>query len=58
MFAKGDHVVIIEGPFQGYEGVVGELLQGKGLVRVLITIFGRQAGIDLEEWQVARIGEV
>ncbi|MCH7793092.1 MAG: transcription termination/antitermination factor NusG, partial [Planctomycetes bacterium] len=49
-----EHVVIKEGPFQGYEGSVDELLPEKGLVRVLVTIFGRQAPIELEEWQIVR----
>lgn len=54
VFTRGEHVVIKEGPFQGYEGSVDELLPEKGLVRVLVTIFGRQAPIELEEWQIVR----
>lgn len=54
VFVKGDHVVIKEGPFEGYEGTVDEMLPDKGLVRVLVTIFGRQAPIEIEEWQIAK----
>ena len=54
VFTKGEHVTIKEGPFQGYEGTVDELLPDKGLVRVLVTIFGRQAPIELEEWQISK----
>jgi transcription termination/antitermination protein NusG len=54
VFAKGERVTIKEGAFQGYEGTVDELLPEKGLVRVLVTIFGRQAPIELEEWQVGK----
>jgi len=54
VFEKGESVTIKEGPFQGYEGTVDELLPEKGLVRVLVTIFGRQAPIELEEWQLAK----
>jgi transcriptional antiterminator NusG len=54
VFTKGDHVVIKEGPFEGYEGTVDEMLPDKGLVRVLVTIFGRQAPIEIEEWQIAK----
>lgn len=57
VFEKGEPVTIREGPFQGYEGTVDELLPEKGLVRVLVTIFGRQAPIELEEWQIAKAGE-
>lgn len=53
-FQKGEPVTIKEGPFEGYEGTVDELLPEKGLVRVLVTIFGRQAPVELEEWQIAK----
>jgi len=54
VYEKGEHVAIKEGPFQGYEGTVDELVPEKGLVRVLVTIFGRQAPIELEEWQIGK----
>lgn len=57
VFAKGENVLIKEGPFQGYEGTVDELFPDKGTVRVLVTIFGRQAPIDLEEWQIGKADE-
>ena len=53
-FEKGQSVTIKEGPFEGYEGTVDELLPEKGLVRVLVTIFGRQAPVELEEWQIIK----
>ncbi|MDI9402431.1 MAG: transcription termination/antitermination protein NusG [Limnohabitans sp.] len=53
-FAKGDKVTIQDGPFQNYEGEIDEVLPEKGLVRVLVTIFGRQAPIELEYWQVRK----
>jgi transcriptional antiterminator NusG len=58
VFQKGEPVTIKEGPFQGYEGTVDELVPEKGLVRVLVTIFGRQAPIEIEEWQLAKAGQV
>ncbi len=57
VFEKGEHVTIKEGPFEGYEGTVDELLPDKGLVRVLVTIFGRQAPIEIEEWQISKTNE-
>jgi transcriptional antiterminator NusG len=56
-WAKGDNVVIKEGPFENYEGTVDEVFPEKGAVRVLVTIFGRQAPIDLEEWQIGKADE-
>ena len=56
-FTKGDHVKIMEGPFESYEGTVDDLNPEKGEITVLVTIFGRQAPINLEEWQVAKAEE-
>lgn len=52
-FRKGDHVKINDGPFVGYDGTVDELMPEKQRVKVLVTIFGRQAPIDLEYWQIS-----
>jgi len=57
-FEKGEAVNIKEGPFEGYEGTVDEVMPDKGMVRVLVTIFGRQAPIDLEEWQISKADEM
>ena len=56
-FAPGDSVTIKEGPFENYEGTVDEVLPERGLVRVLVTIFGRQAPVELEYWQIAKAEE-
>jgi len=56
-FNKGDAVTIQEGPFENYEGTVDEVLPDKGKVRVLVTIFGRQAPVELEFWQIAKADE-
>ncbi len=56
-FECGDNVTISEGPFENYEGTVDEVLPDKGLVRVLVTIFGRQAPIELEYWQIVKVNE-
>ena len=56
-FEKGDNVTINEGPFESYEGTVDEVLPDKGLVRVLVTIFGRQAPVELEYWQISKADE-
>ena len=56
-FEKGDNVTINEGPFESYEGTVDEVLPEKGLVRVLVTIFGRQAPVELEYWQISKADE-
>ena len=53
-FAKGDPVKIKEGAFENFEGAVEEVLPDKGLIRVIVTIFGRATPVELEYWQVEK----
>jgi transcriptional antiterminator NusG len=53
-FAKGEMVKIREGAFENFEGVVDEVLADKGLIRVIVTIFGRATPVELEYWQVEK----
>ena len=53
-FKKGDQVKIKEGAFEGFEGTVDEVLADKGLVRVIVTIFGRDTPVELEYWQIEK----
>ena len=53
-FAKGDAVKIKEGAFENFEGEVDEVLADKGLVRVIVTIFGRPTPVELEYWQIEK----
>lgn len=48
----GDVVRVKEGTFAGMSGDVEEINEAKGLVRVIITVFGRQTPVELEVWQV------
>jgi len=54
-FAKGDMVKIKEGAFENFEGAVEEVLAEKGLIRVMVTIFGRPTPVELEYWQVEKV---
>jgi len=52
-FDKGERVKIKEGhTFANMEGVVSEILEAKGLVRVMIKIFGRDVPVELEDWNL------
>ncbi len=51
-FEKGDSVKIKEGPFENFDGVVEEVVPTKGIVKVIVTIFGRATEVELEYWQV------
>jgi transcriptional antiterminator NusG len=54
-YEKGETVKIKEGPFENFEGTVDEVIEGKGLVRVMVEIFGRPTPVELEYWQVERV---
>jgi len=54
-FAKDDMVKIKEGAFENFEGQVDEVLGDKGLIRVIVTIFGRATPVELEYWQVEKV---
>jgi len=48
----GDRVKIKEGAFANFNGIVDEVNPTKGLVRVIVMIFGRETPVELEYWQV------
>lgn len=54
-FRKGDRVKIKEGSFQNFEGNVDTVDEQKGIVTVLLTIFGRATPVDVEYWQLEKM---
>lgn len=53
-FSKGEPVKVIEGPFSNFSGVVEDVNQEKGKLRVLVSIFGRSTPVELEFFQVEK----
>ena len=51
---SGDTVRITEGPFVDFVGAVGDVDEGKGKVRVLVSFFGRETPVELDFLQVER----
>ena len=51
-YTQGDQVRIKHGPFLDREGTVDEVILDKGLVRVIVEIFGRPNPVELEYWKV------
>jgi transcriptional antiterminator NusG len=49
---SGDRVKVKEGPFENFNGVVDDVNEEKMLVRVIVTIFGRETPVELEVSQV------
>jgi transcriptional antiterminator NusG len=52
---RGDRVKIKDGPFENFEGTVEEVIEARGLVKVMLIIFNRPTPVDLEYWQVEPI---
>jgi transcriptional antiterminator NusG len=53
-FAVGDNVVVLDGPFVNYDGIVSAVDEEKGKVKVMITIFGRETPVELDFTQVKK----
>ena len=51
-YAVGDEVRVNDGPLAGFNGIVDELDPEKNLVRVVVSMFGRETPVDLELDQV------
>ncbi len=54
-FEKGDQIKIREGAFENLEGVVDSIDAERGIVTVIVTIFGRSTPLDIEYWQVEKV---
>lgn len=51
----GQAVKITDGPFADFEGIVDNINQEKGKVRVRVSMFGRETPIELDFLQVERL---
>jgi len=54
-FEKGDQIKIREGAFENFEGVVDSIDSERGIVKVIVTIFGRSTPLDIEYWQIEKL---
>lgn len=54
-YQVGDSVKITDGPLEGFIGVVEEINTDKNLVRVTVSMFGRETPVELELNQVETV---
>lgn len=54
-FQKGQSVRITDGPFAEFIGTVDELYPDKGKVRVLLSFFGRETPVELDNLQIEKL---
>ena len=54
-FKAGQSVRVTDGPFTDFVGIVDEIIAGKGKVRVLLSLFGRETPVELDFLQVEKL---
>ena len=50
-----DNVKVVNGPLEGFVGIVQEISKEKGKVKVLVSMFGRETPVEVEFAQVQKI---
>lgn len=54
-FTKGETVKVIDGPFNGFDGVIENINEEKRKLEVMVKIFGRKTPLELSYMQVEKI---
>ena len=53
-YAVGDAVKITDGPFNGFDGTVEEIVEDRSKLKVMVMIFGRKTILELNFTQVTK----
>lgn len=54
-YTKGETVKVIDGPFNGFDGIVENINEEKRKLEVMVKIFGRKTPLELSYMQVEKI---
>ena len=52
---QGDQVKITDGAFESYEGEVESVDERRGMVSVIVSIFGRMTPVEVGYWQLEKV---
>lgn len=55
LFSVGEHVKVIDGPFEDFTGTIDGVDPDKAKLRVLVSLFGRETPVELDYVQVEKL---
>ncbi|MBN2543476.1 transcription termination/antitermination factor NusG [bacterium] len=51
-FKKGDPAKVIDGPFKDFSGIIDEVNEERGKVKIMVSIFGRLTPVEVDFFQI------
>jgi len=54
-FRQGQSIRVIDGPFIDFMGIVDDINEERGKVKVLLSLFGRETPVELDFLQVEKL---